>query len=89
MADFIGWTERILKELKLEDWKIEYTPKDFVDGITLFDSKVIRLTFPEPSPDFALILHEICHAWTGHKHDSTFSYAFTELVRQYMAPKTF
>lgn len=83
------WMEPIVKYLFLTDWTIKYEPREFVDGITLFDSKTIIFRFPEGKPDFATILHELCHAHCSmsHLHDSEFAYLLTDLVRQFCKPK--
>jgi len=89
----IEYAEAILHAEGLYDWQIKLRYEDGIpEGVTLFDSKTIRLWWRRDKPSFALVLHEIAHAKVGEashgegQHGGNFASALTVLVRKYCQP---
>ncbi len=83
------WTRMVLSDFGLTEWTVRFRPGMHNEGIVLYDSKEIPITFDVQRPvDYALILHEIAHVLSGKGgHDSIFADKYTMLVRKYMRPK--
>lgn len=87
----LEWGDEILQRENLQlptrdsgNWVIVWGEGGPCEGITLFDSRTIRIHWPAGEPDYPLLLHEIAHAVKGKSgHDSEFAHIYMRLVREY------
>jgi len=90
MNKCIKWGYEVLRREKISDWKIEYSNIGN-EGIAIFKTKTIHISFPKNKHDYALLLHEIAHITRGEdegdQHDSMFAHEYMRLVKKYFYPK--
>ena len=88
----IEWGYRILDVYGLSDWTIQWKPSAYREGIAIFDTKTIHISWPNGEPDYPLMLHEICHPVTHkingeHGHDSEFAHQYMYMIKKYFTVK--
>ncbi len=82
------WASEVVAKEGMGDWAVEWHISCHSEGLTLFDSKTIKLYWPKDKPMPALFLHEIAHAKLGKGgHDSEFAHQFMRLVSRWMSPQ--
>lgn len=87
----VKWGEKILEKRGFSDWKIIFSPiSKGSQGVALFDSKEIRISWETGFADYALMAHEIAHVCRqvsgSESHDAIYADILTDLTRKYFQP---